>query len=341
MKKRKHILVFRLSALGDVAMTLPVIYSVAAAYPDTTFHVVTSAFCAQLFVAPPANVVVHGQERPVSTWRILQTVRSLHIDAVADLHNVSRSWLTDAFFLMQGKRVCMLNKRRSERKRLINGTLQQSERFIQRYFDVFRRLGLPAEPAFRALDLSSVTLPSVSKAAGEQWVGIAPFARYMNKAYPADLMEQVVSRLSSVPGVRVVLFGGGPQETAVLNGWAQCYPNVTTYAGQFKLPQELQLMSLLDVMVSMDSANMHLASLVGTRVVSIWGSTTPACGFLGYGQQDTDALCLHLDCQPCTVAGSKTCPLATLDCMKSLAPTTVVEKILDVIGRDNRSDAAQ
>ena len=329
MKQPGHVLVYRLSALGDVAMTIPAIYSCARTWPDTTFHVVTTVFCAQLFIGAPDNVVMHPVEKPVSTWRLLKQLNGLRIDAVADLHNVLRSWVVDAFFQLKGKKVRMLSKMRSERKGILTHKQQTSRPFTLRYFDVFEALGLPCEPRFSSLFCQLPPLPLDMVKGTERWVGIAPYARYNNKVYPLELMRQAIQDIVSHPDVRVFLFGSRGQEAAEMKTWETLSPVVHSVAGRFTLQEELSLMAHLDTMVSMDSANMHLASLVGTRVVSIWGSTAPACGFLGYGQEEGNALCAHVDCQPCTIGGSRLCRQGSLDCLRSILPESIADRAMN------------
>ena len=90
---------------------------------------------------------------------------------------------------------------------------------------------------------------------------------------------------------------------------------------------ELILMSHLDVMVSMDSANMHLASIVGTPVVSIWGATHPFAGFMGWGQPPENAVQLDLPCRPCSIYGNKPCLRGDYSCLKNISPDQVVDRI--------------
>lgn len=326
-QKPKNILVYRLSALGDVAMTIPAIYSCARTWPDTTFHVVTASFCAQLFVRAPQNVVLHPIEKPVGTWRLLKALSKIKVDAVADLHNVLRSWLVDTMFLMKGKRVVMLDKRRNERRAVLGHQLQ-ARPYVERYFDVFARLRVNAQPSFKSLFSKRPTSPVNMDKGSERWIGIAPFARYDNKAYPQDKMQEVIRMLVSDARTRVFLFGSRGHEEEILKSWAIASDRIEVVAGRFSLTDELALMSHMDTMLTMDSSNHHLASLVGTRVVSVWGSTTPACGFMGWGQQMNDALISGVDCQPCTTAGSKRCRLGTLACMHSLSPESIVEKLI-------------
>jgi len=323
----RHILVYRLSALGDVAMTIPAIYSAARHWPTVTFHVATSAFCAQLFIEAPTNIVVHPIAKPITTWRVLKQLNQLPIDAVADLHNVLRSWLVDAWFRLKGKKVRMMTKMRDERDAILHQHQSASKPFTQRYFNVFARLGLPCEPAFTSVFSEQPSLPLQLEKGQEQWIGIAPYARYDNKTYPLEQMKQVVQLLTAKADSRVFLFGSRGEQAETLAQWEQLSPRVHNVAGRYSLSEELALMAHLDTMLSMDSANMHMASLVGTRVVSVWGSTTPACGFMGWQQQSADAVLLNLDCQPCAIGGSEQCKLKTLACLRQLTPDTIVKKL--------------
>lgn len=176
----------------------------------------------------------------------------------------------------------------------------------------------------------------LTKPENEHWIGIAPFARYKNKTYPASQMQEVIALLNQTEDVRVFLFGGRGEEKATLELWTKELANVRCIAGSLQLHEELALMAWLDVMVSMDSANMHLASLAGVRVVSIWGGTAPACGFLGWQQQEGDALLTHCDCQPCTIAGTDECAKGDYHCMTTLTPSQVVDKLMNVIRTNDK-----
>ncbi len=332
-----HILVTRLSALGDVAMTIPAIYSVARTYPEHTFTVVTSAFMSRLFINAPSNVEVLALTKDESrgvlgTWRLLRKMRTLDVDAVADLHNVLRSWLIDALFRLRLKPVAMLDKNRSERRAILHDHAQCSHPFTERYFDVFARLGLPTQPQFVTLFPQGLpALPDGLPAKGtEQWVGVAPFARYRSKTYDLTQMQEVVTQLAARPRGRVFLFGAKGHEADLLSTWGAHHDNIFVVAGRLQLEQELALMAHLDVMLSMDSANMHLASLVGTRVISIWGGTTPACGFLGFNQNPSDALTAGLPCQPCTIAGSDKCPLRHMQCTRAISPERISQTCMSL-----------
>lgn len=326
---RPHLLILRLSALGDVAMTLPAIYSLARAYPHLRITVATRPFFARLFINRPENVELfevdtrgdhHGTK---GLLRLTAQLRALRPTHVADLHDLLRSRVIRTALAATGAVTDVVRKQRSQRKHLtVHKSREFTVNFVQRYADVFARLGFPVELTFRSL-FEGTPLDSVQRSG----VGLAPFARYATKTYPPELMEQVARQLTDA-GHRVYLFGAPGPEKQTLQRWQARNPALTVVAGTLAIEQELELMARLQVMVSMDSANMHLASLVATPVVSVWGSTLPQCGFMGYRQSIDNAVALDLPCQPCSIAGLEECPLGHTDCLRRLPPTRLTAQIL-------------
>lgn len=327
-----HILVMRFSALGDVAMTLPVIYSVARQWPQLKITVVTRPFFSRLFINAPVNVAVEAIEPrdyrgATGLWRMLKRLSRLKPTAVADLHNVGRTWAADVWFRLHGIRVVKVDKMRCSRHKVLRQHLSQKP-FIERYVDVFAHLGYPASLTFTSIfaDIPARAPVPVTQPA----VGVAPFARYDNKMYPPEMMRRVAEMLAA-QGVRVYLFAGRGHEAKEMDWWAREIPGCESVAGRFDIAEEMAMMSKMKLMVSMDSANQHLASLVGTPVLTLWGSTSPACGFMAYRQSPHLQLLSGIDCQPCTIAGSKVCHRGDMACMRKLTEKTVVDRIISFI----------
>ncbi len=324
-----NILVLRFSALGDVAMTVPVLYSVARQYPGLRLTVVTRPFFRRLFVDCPSNIGFVDfnptEYRGVrGLMRFVGKLRSGGFTAVADLHDVVRTRVMRYAMRLHGVPVVSVDKDRQGRKKLTRDKSREFQRnYVDRYADVFARLGYPVEVSFDGL--FGVVAP-------RSGVGIAPFARYLTKTYPPGLMEQV-ARMLTDSGVGVTLFGARGEEQLILEQWVSRNPVLTSLAGKLSIEDELRAMSRLEVMLTMDSANMHLASLAGTPVVSVWGSTIPQCGFMGYGQSTERAVWLDLPCQPCSVAGLPECPLGTCACLADLPPERVVAAVGRLIRR--------
>lgn len=338
------ILVIRLSAIGDVAMTVPVIYSAAKANPQDTFTVLTQAFLIPVFMNRPANVDVigintKGAEKTLGgLLRFASALVKFDYDIVLDLHHVIRTMIISSLFRIKGKKVYVVDKARKERKHLTvrdHKVLKPLRPVIDRYADVFRAAGLNYTEAFTSLyeshpaDLS--VMETVAGTKTSKWIGIAPFAKHRGKIYPVDDMEQVVARLSENENYTIFLLGGRGYEEAVLEQWAFQYPRVKSLVGKYSLDKELALISRLDVLLCMDSANMHFASLVGTKVVSVWGATHPYAGFYGYHQDPQNAVQLDLPCRPCSVFGQKPCFRGDWACMTGIRPEVIVGKVNELL----------
>ena len=342
-----RILIIRLSALGDVAMTVPVVYSLAEQYPQHEITVLSRKGMRVLFQQLPSNV--HFFEADFkNVYKGLPGLKDLYtklkneqFDYVADLHDVLRSKCLRFYFRWAGVPVAAICKGRAGKKRLVRRrckVFEPQKSSFQRYADVLEVLGLPVKLNFSSVygegkgDFSQIA--SITGKKGEQvWIGIAPFAKHKGKIYPLELQEQIVSHFAAKPATQVFLFGGGKEEEEVFLRWSAKYPSVHSLIRKVNLHTELDLMSYLDVMLSMDSANMHLASLVHTPVVSIWGATHPYAGFMGWQQQPEHIVQVDLSCRPCSVYGQKSCWRGDYACLYMITPEQVIEKIEQVINK--------
>ena len=343
--KPRNVLVVRFSALGDVAITIPVLYSVCHDHPDTRFIMVTRQWSAHLFIDRPSNLVVRGVDVTndySGPWGMMRLAHELHgqyqIDAVADLHSVLRSWIIDAMMRLRGVKVARIDKGRTEKRQLVKGKIRrQLTPTLQRYADVFGRLGLEQKDTFAGFSTATTSiLPS--KGQNERWVAIAPFSQHRGKEYPLAQMEQVIARLLELDEVKIILFGGGNKEKRQLAAIAERHPRTTSLAGiEHGFNDEYAILRQCDVMVSMDSANMHLASLTGTPVVSVWGATHPWCGFMGWNQDPQNAVQLDLPCRPCSIFGQEECRYDDYHCLRDLPPELVVDRVIAVLNTVQQS----
>ena len=344
MKKPGHILVIRLSALGDVAMTLPVLRRVSETYPELKFTVLTRKFFAPLFEDLP-NVEVYeadvkGRHKGlVGLKRLAGELKTKNFEAVADLHNVLRTQVLKLLFQVDGIPVKQIDKGRSEKKALTrneNKVFKQLKSTHQRYADVFTALGYPIELSGDTIPHKKALSPAVREIAGtepKKWLGIAPFAQHNAKMYPQDLMKEVLKMLSKNERIKIFLFGAGEAESAVLNQWEQDFPNVVSMAGKVSFREELALISNLDAMLSMDSGNGHLAANYGVPVITLWGLTHPYTGFAPFKQPSSNSLLPDLEQYPqipTSIYGNKV-PDGYYDVMRSIPAERVVEKIEEIL----------
>ena len=319
-----RILAYRFSAFGDVAMTVPVITEFLEQNPGVEVVMVSRNNFKDLFEGIP-NLIFKGIEIDDYSGifginKLAKELRKEFVpDYIADLHDVIRTKMLNIFFKIKGYKVFVLDKGKEEKEKLTD--IQNLDKFplkqtTERYADVFRSMGF-------SVNLSHQYRTVTSEKSG---IGFAPFAQHQGKMLPLEKSFELAKLIAKKD--KLYFFGGGKKETEILEQWVNQIPNTENLAGKLSKSEELQRISQLKTMISMDSANMHLASLVGTRCVSVWGSTHHFAGFLGYGQSVDDVVEVKdLTCRPCSVFGDKTCYRGDWACLQEIDIQIINDKI--------------
>lgn len=344
MNSKKHIAVIRLSAMGDVAMCVPVIRAFVAQHPTIKITFVSKTFLQPLFT-DITNVSffeadVKGKHKGVlGLFRLYKELKSNNITHLADLHNVLRSKTIRFFFKFTNVTTAVLNKGRAEKKaltRIDNKVFKQLKTTHQRYVDVFKKLGFLIDISHPEEIKKPILSDKIARICGEKhqkWIGIAPFAAFPSKIYPLDLMEEVIKKLTSTESYKLFLFGG-KQDQEVLESIAKKYKNTISVANKLDgLKNEINLISHLDCMLSMDSGNGHFSAMQNVKTVTLWGSTHPFAGFAPYNQPNEYCIIPNLEIYPnlpCSVYGNKVCE-GYEDAMRSIQPKTIVRKIENIL----------
>jgi ADP-heptose:LPS heptosyltransferase len=334
----------RLSAMGDVAMTVPVLRAFVTQYPGVKITVVSRPFFKPFFdTIPNISFFAFDEKNKHKGFpgllRLSQDLKDLYIDAFADLHNVLRSQIVRTFFALSGIKIATVDKGRKGKKAL---TRAEKKVFLplntmfERHARVFEKLGFPVDlssgtfgtifPEKAILDQETLSIIGDSN---QKLIGIAPFAQYDSKVYPIDLMQEVIDKLAENIENTILLFGGGKKEIEILESFIKGKSNVIVVAGKIKFQQELQLISNLDVMLSMDSGNAHIAAMLGVKVVTLWGATHPFAGFSPFNQPLENALVSDRNVfpkLPTSVYGNKKVE-GYKDVMRTISVQNVVDKI--------------
>lgn len=331
MKKKYKILSFRLSAIGDVAMTIPVILAVLKQNPEVEIDYVTPRFLHNFFPKHPRLQLLDFDKKKENKglkgiYKLYKKIKTNEYDAYVDLHNVLRSSVLGLFLAASVKDRVSLDKGRKEKRALTrkkNKKLVPLRPMTERYADVFRKLGLKVELSHK---LENQLFSSQKRINA---IGIAPFAKHKEKAYPLDKTLEVAKQIAKT-GTQVFVFGSKAEALRLSDFKGE---NIEVVAGKYNFREELRLIAQLQCMLSMDSSNMHLASLVGTPVISIWGATHPFAGFLGYGQKMENAVQReNLSCRPCSVFGNKKCWRKDWACM-DIEPQEIVGKTKRIVNK--------
>ena len=291
----------RLSAMGDVAMTVPVLRALVQQYPQVKLTVISRPFFKPFFDGIPNLTFFAFDEKErhkgfLGLIRLFNDVRKLDIDLFADFHNVLRSQVVRTLFALSGKKVAFTDKGRAEKKALTraeNKVFKPLPSMFDRHAAMLNQLGFPinlAHPKFPQKASLSHEILQIIGNPKTKLIGIAPFAQYDSKAYPLDLMQEVIDQLATKADATILLFGGGKKEGELLDAFANGKPNVVNMAGKIKFQQELALISNLNVMLSMDSGNAHIAAMLGVQVITLWGATHPYAGFVPFSQPISNSL---------------------------------------------------
>ncbi len=336
----KNILVIRLSAMGDVAMSVPVIRAVSEQYPDVRILFLTRKTFNPFFEGIENLILINpdlkGEHKGVAgLFKLFKQIKKQYNPyLVLDIHNVLRTKILRTFFRFSGVKISVIDKGRAEKKALTrreNKILKPLRHSALRYADVFEKAGISLK-----LDKNHVLKPKISDklqallSKDKKNIGIAPFAMHLQKQYPLDKSEKLINLLTQ-KGYRVLIFGGGKKEQQFAENLEQKHENVLSVIGKFKLADEIALISHLDLMVSMDSANMHIAALTGIHILSVWGGTHPFAGFTPFIADEKSHIIQRDDlaCRPCSVFGSKACFKNTLECF-DIEPEKIVNEIESV-----------
>lgn len=353
-----RLLIFRFSAMGDVALLAPVLSALARKYPNLSLTLVTrKAFQPFFYNIPDVEVIGVNLENYRGLPGLYRLFRELQVlgpyDYGIDVHGSTRSRVLKFLFSFTGLKFARIVKGRREKRKQVrrkNKELYPLPHVVDRYMHVFERAGFSAKPGTgpwihpdtksRSLASEFLSKNGIQKKE-KYWIGIAPFAGRMPKTWPFEHIHELVSLLTRNLDCMIFLFGGGQKEVEKLQQIRGSFPdNTTLVAGQLTIPGEMALILRLDVMLAMDSFNMHMAALLGTRVLSIWGSTHPHSGFGPYGQGEEAIIQVspeELPCRPCSIFGNKGCFRGDMACMNWITARHVYERISERLEISNIS----
>lgn len=357
-----RLLVFRFSAMGDVALLTPVLNALARKYANLSITLVTrKAFEPFFYNVPGVEVIGVDVDREYRglrglhrLYRELKVLGPYHFGI--DIHGSARSRILKTFFRLSGLKFATLVKGRREKiamTRRKNKIRQPLPHMVDRYMRVFERAGVRAEIGpgpwinpdthSRALAKRYLKHEGIEKKGDKIWIGIAPFAKHAPKTWPIGHTTALIRMIRETGRATIFLFGGGPAEVEQLGRIQGEFPEVRVVAGKLSLEGEMALILKMNVMVVMDSFNMHLASLLGTKVLSIWGPTHHYLGFGPYGQDESSMIEIspaRLPCRPCSVFGNKPCYRKDLACLNWITPRMVHDHLWEILELAEEDGAA-
>ncbi len=339
-RKGSHILLVRLSAMGDVAMVTHVVRTLRVLYHDLRITILTNERFQPIFNEYDVEFMpldLKGRHKGiVGMYRLASDIAALDIDHVADLHDVLRTKFLRTFLRLRRVPIATISKGRLNKWMRMDGgcgsCTQPLRHTVLRYCDVVRQLGYAVVDPSQPTKGDSRPIPLDLQKGDQRWIGVAPFAAHKGKVYPQKYMRRVIEELSSRYD-RVFIHGGPGAELDFANEQARDFENVTALFGRITLSEEIDLIWNEDCIVTMDSFAMHVGSMVATPVVSVWGATHPSLGFAGYGCDPRGVVQYEtLGCRPCSTYGNKECRFGDYHCLNEIDPIEIVEKVEMMVG---------
>ena len=341
MKKEisvSNIIVIRLTDVAKAAMCVHALRGLRRDYPDVKLTVLTTSTLRPLFRGVAGlnflvadDVKYKGLAGELKLWADIQR---LGIDGVADLENSPRSRRLRLCFTPWRRRTSVIEGGKIERKlltRKFRKVMVQLTPLSQRSRNVFERLGLPFSMPAPVRRRRTSTPPQIATIlAGEKggrWVGVAPLSHNKGNCYPIDQSAELIKQLAA-RYEKVFIFGSGTYQKQFCEGMESLFPSVVSVAERASLDEQMDLLSVLDAVITVDHPVLSLASLVGTPAVSIWGATHPFLESCGYGQNPRYAVQLELACRPCSANGERNCLFGHYECMTLITPEMVISKLL-------------
>lgn len=344
-----RVLITCFSSISNVAAIVPQLYGLVNDYPEHEFVVLSRSFLKPLFDKLPrvtfVGADIRGEHKTiVGVYRLFKQLKAMRPDVVLDMQRSWRTRLITRLFALLGTKTLQIGFARREQKHLIKRGANKYHpipTIFDRQARLYAKIRLNVNDDFHKLyDPNMEQVAKIKELYGEKhghWIGIAPFSIARGKTLPLRKMKNVIAHFDKQPNTKIFLFGAGEMENELLSDWQSLYDNVYAVHTNLKLDDELVLMNFLDVMLCMDSANMHLASLMAVPVVSVWGATHPYSGFLGWKQSMNNCVGVDFSCRPCTAHSDKKCKYGDYRCLESLHSSKIIETINQCIMHDCHS----
>lgn len=337
----QRILILQSAFLGDVILTLPLLQTVKNCFPEAQVD----------FLAIPAagnilethrditELIIYdkrGRDRGAGSFlRLMQRLRRKRYDLALVPHRSIRSALLTAGAGIPRR----IGFDRSAGAFLFHQAIPYPAGVheINRNLHLLTPFGIdPRQKVFPRLYFDETDALALAEwrdanaiGANDSLLAMAPGSVWATKRWLPEEFARLADRLAGQH--RVVLVGGPADSAVVAEIQKLATSKPLSAAGQLTPRQSALLIRNCRLLVSNDSAPMHLAVAVGTPVVAIFGATVPAFGFYPYGDRDRVVEITGLSCRPCGIHGGQQCPIGTFVCMKEIRAETVYEAVKAVL----------
>ncbi len=324
----KKILLIRLSSIGDIVLTTPVIRALKTQL-DCELHVLTKNTFSGLYSTNPHIDTIHSFNKKLS--EVIPSLRATNFDFVVDLQKNLRSFRIKQALKKPSASFPKLN---TQKWLLVNLKLNRlpQQHIVDRYFEAVASLGVKNDG--KGLDYfipekTGVNLGDFPPLKENAFVGFVIGGKHKTKIFPAEKTAAVINRLPWP----VVLLGGPENSQSGEKIKEICEKqDVLNACGKLSLDQSASIVRQAGLVITNDTGLMHIAAAFNKPIISIWGNTIPEFGMKPYEPDHPERLAIAevkgLKCRPCSKIGYKKCPKGHFNCMMQQDDDFIVEKAL-------------
>lgn len=279
---KKRVLILRFSALGDIVILIYLLKSLkiqsSSKYHFTiATHPKVKPFLKELpevdFIEVDFKDKFKGIKGLLDLFHVFYGMK---FDVILDFHDVIRTKVLKALFRMVSIPVFTFYKGRKEKNEVIQNKLNDKRNIpttFERYYNLFKTLDngfeINENQYFEKIELNENCISFLGEL-DSIWIGIAPFSKHKSKEYPLEKIKEIVDFYSNNKKVNFLIFGFGEIEKTKIDAMFLDYYQVKNTISKFTFEEECAMISNLDIMISMDSANGHIASLYNIPTITIW-----------------------------------------------------------------------
>ncbi|MDP8221232.1 MAG: glycosyltransferase family 9 protein [Candidatus Stygibacter frigidus] len=320
------ILVIRLSSLGDIVFTEPVVHYLAVQYPDSDIYYLTKPAFNDVLKSFPDEINLIPWNNDLNS---LLTLRKFKFDLVIDLHNKPNTALIRLFCRAKIKSV--YNKAHRLRNNIVAHTTSQSiSSTLDLYYSALKKINVIPQSGYPQInaDDSANALLKENNLQNDNFILIFPGATSFTKKWLPEYFTALINLIS--PDIQVVLAGGKSECQLAAQIILQCNDQVIDLCAKTSIRQLISLIHKAKAVIANDSGPAHLAAALHKPQITIFGATSPKLGFAPLNDKNV-LITQNLPCSPCALHGSDSCPKNHFNCMKSITPQIVYKELLKIL----------
>jgi heptosyltransferase-2 len=331
------ILIIRLSSIGDIVLSTPLIRLLRNKFPSAQIDFVIKKEFAELLKFNPhlTNLIEFDTGNGFKELlRLKSRILKERYDLIVDIHNNLRSVFLRTF---SGARVLKVNKRVFKRFLLVKFKINLYKNITpvaERYIETVSQLSIKNDnqglELFVPKDIIDIAKDKINFSNSDRYIAIAPSAKHETKRWLPERFAEVGNRLSEKFNAKIILMGGKEDEQICKLIETMMKNKPINVCGKTSLLESAGILSLCEMLITNDSGLMHIGSAMKTKVVAIFGSTVKEFGFFPYGTKSV-VVEKSISCRPCSHIGRDKCPKKHFKCMKEIQVDDVYDACVKLI----------